>query len=67
MSGGRFSRADALITSAIYLVWWVSTTALPDHGIRVFAFMLGTLFVLSLFARTAARSVARRWPPRSGA
>ena len=52
-------RTDALITSAMYLVWWVSTTARPDHGIRVFAFMLGNLFVLSLAARTAARSVAR--------
>ena len=54
-------RADALTAIAIYLAWWVSTTALPDHGIRVFAFMLSTLFVLSLVGRTAARSVARRW------
>ncbi len=52
-------RTDALITSAMYLVWWVSTTSRPDHGIRVFAFMLGNLFVLSLASRTAARSLAR--------
>jgi exopolysaccharide biosynthesis polyprenyl glycosylphosphotransferase len=52
-------RTDALITSAMYLVWWVSTTAKPDHGIRVFAFMLGNLFALSLVARTAARRIAR--------
>ena len=43
----------------MYLVWWVSTTARTDHGIRVFAFMLGNLFVLTLAARTAARRVAR--------
>ncbi len=53
-------RADALINSAMYLVWWASTTSLPDHGIRVFAFMFGNLFVLSLILRTAARRIARR-------
>ena len=54
-------RANALTTVAIYLAWWISTTALPDHGIRVFAFMFGVLFVFSLVARTAARSIARRF------
>ena len=48
-------RTDALITSAMYLIWWVSTTERLDHGIRVFAFMLGNLFVVTLVARTAAR------------
>jgi exopolysaccharide biosynthesis polyprenyl glycosylphosphotransferase len=54
-------RTDALITSAMYLVWWVSTTERTDHGIRVFAFMLGNLFVLTLIARTVARRVAREF------
>ena len=52
-------RTHALITRATYLVWWVSTTARTDHGIRVFAFMLGNLFVLTLAARTTAPAVRR--------
>ncbi len=54
-------RSDALTAVAIYLAWWVTTTSLPDHGIRVFSFMLGVLFALSMVARTAARRIARRF------
>ena len=53
-------RTDALITSGMYLIWWVSTAARTDHGIRVFAFMLGNLFVFTLIARTVARRFARQ-------
>jgi exopolysaccharide biosynthesis polyprenyl glycosylphosphotransferase len=51
-------RTDALIASGAYLIWWVSSAA-SNHGTRVFAFMLATLFVLSLVTRTAARRIAR--------
>jgi exopolysaccharide biosynthesis polyprenyl glycosylphosphotransferase len=56
-------RANALITGAAYLLWWVLTREAENHGInhgiRVFGFMLATLFVLSITTRAAARRLSR--------
>jgi exopolysaccharide biosynthesis polyprenyl glycosylphosphotransferase len=52
-------RTDALITIATYVFWLASTTPSEDRGIRLCAYMVVTLFVISVPARTLARRIAR--------
>jgi len=49
----------ALTTIGTYMIWRLSSDPTEAHGMRVFAFMLATLFCLQMPARAAARRIAR--------
>ncbi len=53
-------RASVITAIAAYLSWWSTTTPPHGHGLRVFGFLVGAIFLLTLPARALARLVARR-------
>jgi exopolysaccharide biosynthesis polyprenyl glycosylphosphotransferase len=52
-------RAVVLTAMATYFAWWLTIAPRPHHGIRLFAFMVASMFVIELPARLIARRVAR--------
>lgn len=52
-------RASVITAIAAYLSWWSTTTSVQGHGLRVFAFLVVGMFVLTIPARAVARRVAR--------
>jgi exopolysaccharide biosynthesis polyprenyl glycosylphosphotransferase len=53
-------QAAAIVSIAIYLIWWASNTTGRDHGVRLFAFLIVAQVVMALPGRSLARRTARR-------
>jgi exopolysaccharide biosynthesis polyprenyl glycosylphosphotransferase len=52
-------RANVITGMAAYLIWWASTVPSEGRGLRMFAFLVTGMFLLSLPMRGVARRLAR--------
>ena len=57
----RVLRAAVLTGMATYLVWDTATTQAQERGVRVFALLVLTTFLLTLLFRAIGRRLARRF------